>query len=424
MGWSVVLVIAVAHFLAHADRIVTAAFAPILRQDFALTDAELGLLQGTAFILPYVVATLAAGIWLARVNPIRLMTLSIALWTAAGLMFSLAEDFPTLLVARGALGLGQAAFAPAALSVLALAARPSPPVAVSIFTTGSATGRSLGLLAGGLLLALSAPIAAYGFAPWRLASIALIAPNLVLAAILLVMARAHDISGGSAADGASLRGALRRMRASAAAFGWHFLAAAGIIMITQSGAAWAPSILNRAFALEPASAAALTGFAVLIGAPVGNLTAGWVAARRMERGGAPGAMMVFGVAVALGACAMLALSPFLWLGFAAVAALTAGGSFAAAAALIGLQPMLLARHRLASNALFMAIVTLVGLGLGPLLTGLFSDLLARPGGLGLALCGAVACAGALVLLGAAKGTLPWRRLVGELDAADARRSLS
>ena len=60
--------------------------------------------------------------------------------------------------------------------------------------------------------------------------------------------------------------------------------------------------------------------------------------------------------------AMLALGGF-----------SAGGGFAAAAALIGLQSMVIAEQRFAANTIFLSTVTMTGYGLGPWLTGVVSD---------------------------------------------------
>src|SRR3546814_15352656 len=57
----------------------------------------------------------------------------------------------------------------------------------------------------------------------------------------------------------------------------------------------------------------------------------------------------------------------------ALAGFSAGGGFAAAAALIGLQPVIPAEQRFVANTLFIGAVTLAGYGIGPWLTGILSD---------------------------------------------------
>ena len=66
------------------------------------------------------------------------------------------------------------------------------------------------------------------------------------------------------------------------------------------------------------------------------------------------------------------------------------------------------------NGLYLAFVTVAGLGFGPLLTGVLSDrLFAGPHGLADALAVVTAAGGGLAALAAALGAAPWRRLARE-----------
>jgi MFS family permease len=186
LGWSAVLLISAAQFSGYADRALTAAFAPDLQAAFGLNDAQLGMLHGTAVILPYAAGLLLATIWLKRVRPFRLMAFSVIGWSLAAAGFALADSYAELLVARAALGLAEAAFAPAALSLLSISDHPPPSVAISTLTTGSSTGRSGGLLLGGALLLLASGAAATtGIEPWRLATLMILLPNILIAFALL-----------------------------------------------------------------------------------------------------------------------------------------------------------------------------------------------------------------------------------------------
>jgi sugar phosphate permease len=63
------------------------------------------------------------------------------------------------------------------------------------------------------------------------------------------------------------------------------------------------------------------------------------------------------------------------------------------------------------NGLYLAFVTVAGLGFGPLLTGLLSDrLFSGPHGLASALAVVTVTACTLAVVAAAAGAAPWRRL--------------
>src|SRR3546814_18161546 len=92
----------------------------------------------------------------------------------------------------------------------------------------------------------------------------------------------------------------------------------------------------------------------------------------------------------------------------ALAGFSAGGGFAAAAALIGLQPVIPAEQRFVANTLFIGAVTLAGYGIGPWLTGTLSDSLVThktPAFLDLLTAAAFAAA-ALDSIGGRPSTLP------------------
>ncbi|MDB5694910.1 MAG: transporter [Sphingomonas bacterium] len=401
-----ILLLAALHFCAHADRALPAALAPVLRDRFALSDAEQGLLHGPAFILPFALGAAAIGALGARTDPRRLVVASVIAWTVAGLMSAAATSFDDLLLARVALGIGQAGFAPAALALLSGFDRPA--TAISSFTAGSAAGRSGGLLIAGLLLTLATGGTLVLAEPWRMATLWLIVPNLALLAMLLFDARSADPP--SAATRPHGTGGLRALAAHPRAFIAHVTGASAAVLIVQAGGAWASSIVHRGFAVEPGAAAALTGAVILFTAPAGHLLAGRYDTERA--GWAPGPMIAGGATVAMAACLLLAVAPVLPIALLAIGLLSIGGGFAAAAALIGLQPLVAPDDRLAVNAAYFATVSLVGFGIGPLVTGVASDRLGGAGdSLALALAAVVAVAAVVAGAAALAGTRAWRHVV-------------
>src|SRR3546814_14153630 len=128
------------------------------------------MLHGSAVIIPYAVGMVAASLWLKSGRPFLLMALSVIGWTLAAAAFALATSQAGLFAARMMLGFTQAAFMPAALSILSVASHPPPSVAISALTTGSATGRSGGLPLGGALLLMATQLKVAALNPGRLSS--------------------------------------------------------------------------------------------------------------------------------------------------------------------------------------------------------------------------------------------------------------
>src|SRR5690606_37946594 len=98
-------------FAAYVDRSMPAVVAPLIKEQFGLSDTQIGALQGPAFSTLYAVGLLAAGHLIAGRNPYRVAAWCAVAWTAGCVIFALASSYSALVGGRVVLGLGQAAFA-------------------------------------------------------------------------------------------------------------------------------------------------------------------------------------------------------------------------------------------------------------------------------------------------------------------------
>lgn len=401
LPWGSALLLAATHFAAFVDRALPAATAPLIKAEMGLSDAAIGGLQGPAFVALYVVGLLLAGHLVSRADPWKVAAACIGCWTLGGVLFALSPAFEGMVAGRILLGAGQAAFAPAALMILggqSLAWRRSR--MLSMFTTGSATGRSGAMLLGGALLAGFGGAALWGLSSWRWVCLLLMVPNLLL--LVALVGAGRSAPAPPAAPGGGLLRALGAVRRQPAAFLGVAACGAGAVLLVQAAGAWAPSILNRAQGLSPAQAAMAFGAVILVFAPIGHLSAGWLLGRRRL---GPATILAVGVLAAAASAWGLALAPGHAAAMAFLCALTAAGGLAAATTLITLQEMTEPPVKPAMGALFLTLTSLAGVGGGPWITGLVSDALTGDGGaLGLALAltvtpVAVAVAGVALLAG-------------------------
>jgi MFS family permease len=417
--------LALTHFLMQADRNLPALILPLLKRQFLLSDTALGLLQGPAFVLFFVASTLTLGQLVDRAPQLKVLAGSLLLWTLAGVGFGLARTWEQLVLCRLMLGLCQALVQPAALSLI-VALTPARDVgrSISVFTTGSALGRSGAMLLGGALLAWSAsPLVRSvfpGLEAWRVLFFLSVLPNLLAAAGLLVV---DGRKPGPATDQASTRrpsmlAALEQMRARPATFGAHLLAAGCVIVLIQAASAWLPTLLQRELAVSPAQSGLISGLIVLIGAPLGHLSGGTLTDLCRRAGRPPALVIVASLALCVVGAGLLCLAPTLAslsLGFFM---LTVFGGATAVVFLAMYQPMLTAAHG-ASNAVFFAATTLIGVGLGPPVIGVLSDRVFGPGQLGKALFCTTLAAGLAASVLAWGGRRAW---VSAVDAAQAGSS--
>jgi MFS family permease len=368
-----VLLLCAGQFMAQFDRFLFAGAMPYVKVDLGLGDTALGLVEGTAFAVVYALASLVIGRFGDPSRQRWFILGGLGLWTLGSLGTGLARNLGELAGVRMLLALGEAAFTPAAISMIVNAAsgtqigRPA-----SWFTASSTLGRASAVFVAGLLMTLLIALAPPNApAPWRMMFGLTILPNLVLVGLLAWTRHAPQGSRGTAAtNGDGIKVWLTKNMQSAAAYG---LAGVAPILLIQSVAAWYPALCARLHGIEPARAALLVGAVTVVSSPLGQLLGGWLNDRCARIRANP----VFWILVVMcSALPPLALLPHVRsIGFTlgALAYFNLALGVASLLALAAIQTIFPTELRIRGNAIFLATVTLVGLGAGPALVGMISD---------------------------------------------------
>src|SRR4051794_31616861 len=100
-----------------ADRYLLSAVFPLLKDDFGLTDGQLGSLSA-AFLLVATLGSLPFGILVDRTVRTRVAAWGAALWSVAMLATGLATSYAALFLARMGLGVAESSYPPASFSLL------------------------------------------------------------------------------------------------------------------------------------------------------------------------------------------------------------------------------------------------------------------------------------------------------------------
>lgn len=139
------------NLLNYLDRnVIFALFEPIKR-DLSLTDTQLGWL-GSAYILVFSVAALPLGVISDLRSRRAVIAGGIAVWSAFTFLGGLVRNFWQLFTCRAVVGVGEAAFGPAASSLVAdYFPGKGRAAAMGILASGIALGGVLGIGLGGLL---------------------------------------------------------------------------------------------------------------------------------------------------------------------------------------------------------------------------------------------------------------------------------
>jgi len=150
-AWYVLLVLSAINFINYVDRQIIISLGPFIRRDLQLSYTGFGWLI-TAFMLIHSLTSLPFGMLSDRWVRHKIIALGIFSWSAATVLCGLATNFAHLLVARAAVGIGEAAYAPPANSLLsdAFPALERSRI-LGFFNVGMFLGGAAGLIMGGVL---------------------------------------------------------------------------------------------------------------------------------------------------------------------------------------------------------------------------------------------------------------------------------
>ncbi|ARR54313.1 MFS transporter [Rhizorhabdus wittichii DC-6] len=379
-SWLIVVVLMLTMIFSLVDRFAISLLVEPIKADLRLTDSDIGLLSGIAFGLFYACMGLPMGLLADRWSRKGTILLGVGVWSIATAGCGLASNFFQLLLARIGVGAGEAGLAPASYSIISdLFPRESLSRAMSVFQMGATLGSGIALWLVGIIFtsftdgAGARLIAGTGLAAWH-ATFLLVAlpglPFLLIIASLRLNRTAAPAAGGSPAG--TLVSALRRRPAF---YGLSFATMSGLLLVNYAMLSWVPAFIQREFGSNPAEIGATYGAIMLLICPAAMIGGGWVADfldGRGVRGAHALIMLAAAVLVLLFALLLLRASTLAQV-YVAVALIHFAVTLpvGVAPALIQLRTMPDVRARI--GALYVLIVNLVGLGIGPVIVGGLSD---------------------------------------------------
>lgn len=356
--------LALLHALAFIDRTMIGGVLPLMRQSVAMTDAQAGWIVGTAFALPYgLTALIVATVRRGRPASTAWLVVGVLVWTLGSMATGLAKSPAGLTAARATLGIGQGLFVPIAIARLfdgtPSAARGQ---ALGIFQGGATAGRSVALLAVGSLLTLFGILATKnGIDSWRWLFVVTALPNLIVVAVLMMNA-------------APVPQPDRALQRSPNANYWRallpfFPVAVAPVLLAQAVLAWLPTLMVRDHGLSTPQAALLVGAITLVAAPAGPIVAGRLVGRHRAWEGRAPLLILMTLTASLVPLAATVWAPELLEALAAMAVMLVVLGMASFGGLFGVQLLVPPAARISANGVFLAFITTVGVGLGPLITG-------------------------------------------------------
>ena len=352
------------------DRTIVSTLGQAIKRDLGLSDAQLGMLTGLVFAVFYT----GLGIPLARLaerkNRVTILAVCTAIWSAMTALCGVANGYGQLLVARMGVGVGEAGFTPCAQSLISdhypANKRAS---ALAIYCLGIPAGTMIGAIAGGWIAQ---------HLNWRIAFMIVGLPGLVLAGLAMLTLKEpprglSEPERPRALTAPPLTAVLKTLLSKPAVL--LATLGAGLASIAGYGltAFIAPYFVRR-FHFDYAQAGLVLGLISGVPNGIGMLFGGYVSdwigrGDKRSYGWAPALALIVTAPLCVIALLQAEWAP-------AVAMLTIAALFQQAY----LPPtfslannMVEPRMRATSVALLSFIWGLIGLGIGPLLTGIVSD---------------------------------------------------
>lgn len=367
-AWYVLAMLSLTSIVSYVDRYILAILVQPIKADLRLSDTEIGLLTGFAFSAVYALF----GIPIARIadrgQRRNVIVASLAIWSLMTALCGGARSFLHLAAARFGVGAGEAGAMPASQSMLADLFPPAQrATALAILGCGGAIGMVIAFLAGGLLEQQLG---------WRMTFVAVSLPGFALALLLLLTVAEPSHVVSTEPHRKSARSVFRALMADPL-FRHVPFAQASLALLLFAQAQWLPAYFERSFQLPRihiGPTLALThGLAGIVGMLVGG-----ICADRLSRRGTVWTMRVAiaGIVAAAAPMAAMYLSSQASWAFA-FSALMSFFLSVPAGPLFALVQTRVAREARATAAAATAMcAAFIGLGGGPLVVGLFSDMFA------------------------------------------------
>lgn len=381
VAWVMVAALFVAYIFSFIDRMIIGLLVEPMKQDLGISDTEISLLQGLSFALFYTVAGIPIGRLIDRSKRVQVVAFGIGLWSFMTMLCGLASHYWQLFIIRMGVGVGEATLSPAAYSIIS----DSFPakrlgLAMGIYGLGSAMGAGLAFIIGGAIItyAASGDSISLGFLgvlkPWQATFIIVGAPGLLVAAFFMLLPepKRRTVKEVTQPPFADVIAFLRNNSASLINLFW---AVSLVNLAVFAAVSWLPVLYVRVHGFELAHAGYTAGAALTIGGLIG-LVGGGAVADRMNDGAPTGRVRLCAYAAFVGAAAALIfpIAPSPWAAMAAFIVFFSCAAIPIGAAASAIQQATPNTMRATVSAIYLFIVSLVGLGVGPTATAVIGDL--------------------------------------------------
>lgn len=363
--WYCLFVLMLGYVVNYLDRGILVILIEQIKDDLHISDTMIGLMTGPAFVFVYALAGIPLARLADRTSRRNVICVSMVVWSAMTALGGAAQNGIQLLLARTAVGLGEAGgYSPSQAYVADLFPRGRRAQALAILMIGSPIGTFVGLAAGGMIGRH------YG---WRTALFAAGIPGIFLALLIFFTLKHGNLGVSHASASIAKRRQIAKLLLKRRSILFALAGSACYSIVLSSFQIWGVALISRVHHLDMATIGLLLGTANMVAAVSGGITGGWLISKF-------GRDDIRWNAVVPAFASLTALPCYLVyihatsIPFAMTGALL--GLFfqtAALGSIISIFQVIATPSVRAFMASFHVLITSLGLGTGPLLIGLLND---------------------------------------------------
>ncbi|WP_028226379.1 MFS transporter [Paraburkholderia ferrariae] len=382
-GWYMLGVLVLLYLTSQLDRMIVGLLIPMIKADLHISDFQISMVQGLAFAVFFSVLGVPLGYLIDRWSRRMLILAGVFVWSIATLCCGLTHGLEYLLLARLAVGAGEATLSPAAYSLIGDAIpHRRQGLAFSIFGMGATIGNGVGFALGGLMLA-TIPRAGLSFlgghyATWQIVFMAAAVPSLLVLPLVLTFPEPERRERLQPESRASLASALGYMKNKGKFYAPMFFGYGSLLMCAIGWLSWAPTYAVRHFHRPIAQISFTFAMFSVVAVCISMLLIGQIIDYLHHRRGVRDAHMrvLMVIALLLGSFVILAVHASTYSMFLVAVALTfmCLGVAGIGAAIPLTTP---SEFRGVVSSIFLLVSSGLGYGFGPMLVAGCTDLIFR-----------------------------------------------
>jgi MFS family permease len=393
-AWYVVGVLTFVYMFSFIDRQILNLLVRPIRQDLGIRDTDMSVLMGPAFAVSYIFFGILFGRLADSKSRRTIIAMGFVAWSIFTAGCGVAKTYWQMFWLRVGVGTGEASLSPAAYSLITDYFPPKRrATAISVYGMGIYIGSGLAFIVGGAVTEMVMKQGAWDLPlvgvtrPWQVVFFIIGLPGLLFSLLLYTVREPlrrgarmiKTASGTTQVVQAPLREVLVYLRDNKLTFLCHNVGFALLSFSSYGTSAWVPTFFQRNHGWSIGKSGVVYGTIVMIFATLGIVAGGRFADWMVERGRSDASMRV-GLIVSLAWIPTGMLYPIVDNANLAAAlliptAFLTSAPFGVSAAAI--QQMMPNYMRGQASAIYLFVVNLLGLGIGPYAVAFFTDYVFR-----------------------------------------------